>query len=185
MGPEVLKPPDFCGAIMGENRNVESNGRAMGRPRKPSEVLEASGSYDHDPQRRRHDEPPAASGEPAMPEYFAGVAEECWNTTTAIMRQMGTLSSGWQKILERYCLHTAMYHKCLDALDEGGLVIETKDGPKRSPWSIEMRQHASILAKCETELGVTPVSRSKVSKVTGTKSDDDKFFGGPRIAETG
>ena len=54
----------------------------MGRPRKPTEVLEALGAFAKNPNRRRGNQP-AAEGVAVKPKYLKGRASRLWDEKKA------------------------------------------------------------------------------------------------------
>ena len=113
----------------------------MARPRKPTAVLELTGAFEKDPQRKA-----ARSGEPRPegalgnpPECFDAVHIELWNEIQAEVPAR-VLTSADRTLVEIVCrlklkLRTGKIH--------GG--------------------ELSVLASCLTRMGLTPADRSRIS----------------------
>jgi len=162
-----------------------------GRKRKTKEQHELSGSYDHDPQRRRPDEPDAPEGWPVMPDHadFDDTAKAKWQGTCRLMESMGTISPAYGGLLERYAISYSHYRRVLKQASKTGLVLVTNKGlsveVKRNPFTLEAHKYNEECTKAETELGLTPASKPRVAIEGAKKSDEDDFFEGPKIANMG
>lgn len=161
-----------------------------GRKPKTKEQTEHEGGYDKNPQNRRPDEPDLPPGWPEMPDHLDELGQAVWREICGIMAQMRTLSPAFAKVIERYCVAYSKWRLCLKEVNATGPVVESvlKDGRtelKRSPHAMEMHKWHEELIKMEAELGLTPASKARVAVVTGTQSQEDEFFGGPRLAGTG
>ena len=82
----------------------------MSRPRTATTVLETLGSFDHDPNRRRENEPVPPDGAPVKPK-LKGRASRIWDEYAAICIGMGTLKRGDEPEFATWCNLQAEYEK--------------------------------------------------------------------------
>jgi P27 family predicted phage terminase small subunit len=142
----------------------------MGRPPKPPEVHERSGAYAKNPQRRRTDLPPPLEGEPIKPCEVADseVASQAWDRIAGILREMRLLSASYTDALVMYATSYARWHECREAVATDGMIV---DG-KRHPLMPEITNAQDRCQKILNEMGLTPVSRAKVSVPNKTETAD-------------
>lgn len=74
----------------------------MGRPRKATAVLEATGAFEKDPNRRRDNEPIPPTAEPVKPK-LKGRAAKLWAEFAPICIGMGTLKRGDEPEFATWC----------------------------------------------------------------------------------
>lgn len=110
----------------------------MARPRKPTEILELSGAFVQNPQRRRPIGPKSGRGIGDPPENLQGDEAECWQEFVS-NAPAGLLTSNDRWALEHAC--------CLQA--------------KSRREGLSPPEHGHLRGYL-TELGATPASRSKV-----------------------
>lgn len=112
----------------------------MGRPRKPTVLLERSGAFKHNPSRRRPPEPRAsgALGNPPvyLDEYEAGIWREL-----AGKAPVGLLTNWDEAAFGRFCM------------------LEAKSRKREEMTGAETGLHGRLY----TEFGMTGGSRSKIS----------------------
>jgi phage terminase small subunit len=83
----------------------------MARPRKPTILLETSGAFDKNPNRKREGEPVPPDGEPIKPKYLKGKALQVWKLYAPICFGMGTLKRGDEAEFATWCDMQAEYEK--------------------------------------------------------------------------
>jgi P27 family predicted phage terminase small subunit len=74
--------------------------------------------------------------------------------------------------LENYCIAIGQVREAERILRAEGLVVETKAGPKRHPASTVLKDAMTLARQLASELGLTPVSRSRPA-VRDDSDDDD------------
>jgi hypothetical protein len=127
----------------------------MGRPRKPSKLLELTGAYKKDPKRRRA-EPVAAGVLGEAPGYFSGGLREIWQELEAAA-PAGVLTNADRWLVELAC--ALMFKLRTDGLTPGvGMT------------GAELSQ----LVACLARMGMTPADRSRVG-VGNKKAEPDEF----------
>lgn len=119
----------------------------MGRPRKPTKILEINGSARKNPGRMeaRGNEPRIKSSIGEAPDYLTSYAADKWNEIVSDPDYGQVLNSSHRETLGHYCL---LY----------GRFVEDAKGV--APMSSSERQTFHSLAM---QLGRTPAAQSKVS----------------------
>jgi phage terminase small subunit len=113
----------------------------MPTPRKSTEVLEQSGAFKHDPQRRdaRANEPKPVGELGTAPVYMTKEQKKLWKELA------NQVTPGWLTIAERWAVELAVT-----------LMSKMRDGTIKTA---EYTALASLMSK----LGLTPSDRSRVS----------------------
>lgn len=81
-------------------------------------------------------------------------------------------------VLERWACNYALYRKIRKSVDEFGFYLKDEDGnptDKVSPQFNALIKIQTVLQKCETELGFSPVSRARVSIQKTDDSEGNPF----------
>lgn len=119
----------------------------MGRPRKPTRILEITGAAKNHPARiaARGNEPQIKSSIGKAPEYLTSYAADKWDEIVSDPDYGQVLNSSHRETLGHYCL---LY----------GRFVEDAKGD--APMSSSERQTFHSLAM---QLGRTPAAQSKVS----------------------
>lgn len=139
----------------------------MARPRKPTAVLEATGAFKKDPQRRRDRkaEPEFTKGA-ECPKHLKGTAREAWVRLAEALDEAGVLRRPHAEALAGACV--ALGH-AIDADElisrEGYLVtVVTKAGSSQRlhpAVSLSLRAWDSFRRFCQ-EFGLTPASAARL-----------------------
>jgi phage terminase small subunit len=143
----------------------------MARPRTDPAILEASGAYVKNPNRKPVDMPKYIPGAPEMPAIVAENKQAAWywNWCCKILDDAGVLNTAYLPILTVHAL---------DWAELMWLYSETKDGNvtncegKVSPEAAQLHQYANRFLKELTEFGLTPASKSKIIAAGGKKEPD-------------
>ena len=158
----------------------------MGRPRKTTSQLEATGAFDHDPSRRagREHEPPSNGpvGEP--PAYFDDfhraiwfeVLDECHaGVPTKADRKILELIVRLTAKLRTQSAHMPKWLRFLgDICGEYGMETDAIKTMKAAIFAATgmTAQEATLLGNLLTRMGMTPADRSKVQVDPGKPADD-------------
>lgn len=148
-----------------------------GRPRLPTAVHQAKGTYVTHPERRNHNEPKAAEGRLECPPHLDGIAARCWHDTLDTLEEMrvATLADGL--CLELLCVTYQSYREACEQCDEMGdaLTVVNEDGEviktTRNPFFSVKQQMAQQLHKLCAQFGLTPSSRTGIKAAGAPKSD--------------
>ena len=133
-----------------------------GRPRKPTKLLERSGAFQVNPERRRPGEPEADPAEPVMPADLDGDGARAWEEMTAYLRQMGILSKSDTHMLAMYCRAYSDYMRCQRMTEEKGLVSSVNGKLKRNPFDHAKRDYYNLMMRILGRFGLSPADRSQL-----------------------
>ncbi len=132
----------------------------MGRPRKPTEILELAGAFKKNPARRREGEPTSPPLDGGPPEYFSDGEQAAWvDLVTAVPD--GVLLQSDSLIVEI----------------SARLLAQFRTDPAMPTARI------AILSSCLGRMGLSPADRSKVTVPQPEKAKEsawDQFFGGQK-----
>jgi P27 family predicted phage terminase small subunit len=151
--------------------------QTMPRPRVPSAVKKITGKkgrYGINPN-----EPQPRNPLISAPDWFNAEQNAVWDY---VMRECppGLLTSLDISTLTMYCVTSAAYKAAVIECHEKGMNIVTEKGNLvQAPWVGQANRAAAALLKVSSELGFTPVSRTKVSTVSTDDKDDNpaaQFF---------
>ena len=150
--------------------------------RKPlaAEIKVATGAYRKNPQLRNKQAPKANGQRPVMPEWFDEHETEKWNELVDDLTKNGVISSDNREILIAYCTAYSKWREAMAKVNEEGLVdtiIDQAGNTKTtvSGWAKTMNAHREHMNKLLPEMGLTPASRQKVSKVLVDDKPEDPF----------
>lgn len=131
-----------------------------GRKPKPLALRRADG----DVIRAAGREPQPAGGAPSCPAWLASEAKVEWRRVLKAMAPTGLLTQADRAVLAVYCQSWADYLSAKRAIQAEGEVFTT---PKRfiakNPWLTILNEAAARLMKAAVELGLTPVSRTRLA----------------------
>lgn len=144
----------------------------MARPRLDPAVLEASGAYAKNPNRRPKDAPLYIPGAPEMPAVVAENPQAVWywNWCCSILSEAGVLTTACLPLLTIHSLDWAQLMWLYEHTKEGNVAtIGATGGPITSPEASQLHMHANRFLKELTEFGLTPASKTKVVAADGKK----------------
>jgi len=153
-----------------------------GRPRKPAYLRMIEG----DTRNRgvnKHNELLAAEPIPLYPlgeapESLDDVGKEVWYRITRELPR-GMLRSTDCYLVESYCNAVSLYREAHDKLKKSSMLIKDPSGHARqSPYLAIMNTQSRIMHKLGSELGLSPVARTRISIPEGERDPDplDRFF---------
>ena len=147
----------------------------MGRGRKKlaPEIMEASGAYEKNPNRRNKDAPKANGFEPTMPDYFNDEERQKWVELVADLRSMGILSSETRELLIAYCTAYGGWMKARRAVESAGLALVDKENGtiKRNPFCSELHKYRDAMNRLLPEFGLTPSARGNLVSLNDDMED--------------
>jgi len=138
----------------------------------PSAILRARGSWRGAANKG---EPKPPEGVPDRPVWLSATAGEVWEQLLRQLTPLGLASEIDANALARYCDALVRFKKAAAFIEKNGEVytIKDKDGNVKCvlPWPQVGIYHklAALLGKIESEFGLTPASRSRIS----VKLDDE------------
>jgi len=143
--------------------------------RKPTNLLEFSGAFAKNPQRRRERElePKFVAGLSEPPDFLDADAQEEWRRVVPDLEAAGVTARVEAMAMATYCIAVSHLQKAQAEIARDGITIQTDAGLKKHP-AMNIIKDASQVIKCFTaEFGMTPASRSKV-KAQPTSNEKPK-----------
>lgn len=109
---------------------------------------------------------PVDAVEVQSPLPLSGEAEKCWRHVTEEMRRAGTLSEDCLHSIAIYCINWARLVEAEEKVKLLGSIIKAPKTqvPMHNPYLPVANRAAEMVMKLAAELGITPVSRARVSK---------------------
>lgn len=137
-----------------------------GRKRKPTALKVASGTAEHNPQRMNPNEPQPPIGAPPKPEFVDPVASQAWDDCCRWLADCQLLTVVEAGLIRAYAENWADYSRLRKAW--------LRDGKYSPGYRHTKDSNLKLLA----EMGLTPSSRSRVSKITEAPQTDaaEAFF---------
>lgn len=151
-----------------------------GRIPKPVETKEVGGNAGKRKLPAEIDLPKVA-GEPPAPRDFQGDRLDEWRRLVADLHEAGTLGRENGAAMEIYVRNLVRMREAEEhVLKHGVIVPAPRTGvPMHNPFLTVANAAAKVVKELAVELGLTPSSRGRVSKIGGKEGDpDDAFFGG-------
>lgn len=154
-----------------------------GRKRKPTEIKKAEGNPGKRPLNESEPKPPnPTSLDP--PDWLNEIAKREWWALAPELERMGLLTLVDRAAMAMYCHHYSIVQMCRAQMGEGmtvaqQLLHETPNGHMQaSPYNSMLNQASMLMHKYQTEFGLTPASRARVSTDPEGKADpDEEMFG--------
>src|ERR1700720_3017152 len=109
------------------------------------------------------------------PSWFSKDARAEWQRVMPILAARNTITEADLPTLENYCTSIGTVREAQREINKHGLIVESARGPKRNP-AFGIQNAAMTTARlCASELGLTPVSRSRpsVRESDGDQDNDD------------
>lgn len=156
----------------------------------PLELHEARGTARRD--RHATEDSDKAQPQPATtgldlgaPPHLSAEARKEWQHKAGMLNRLGLLSEVDMDALALYCAAMATWKKAERHLRREGWVLRGKTGHRTpNPWVAIGRSAFEQLHRLQTEFGLTPSARTRVTvlKKKGTDQQKDRFFGGTNPA---
>jgi len=166
-----------------------------GPPRKPSHLKLITGNPGKRPLNKN--EPKPAAGIPPVPAHLSDEAKAEWTRIATDLNAIGLLTQVDRAALAAYCQAWADWVEAEEQLRRFGKVVkspvktvtrrsggaevtEASGGyPMQSPFLPIRNRALEIMHKFLTEFGMTPASRSRISVMQGTGTEDPAlaYFG--------
>lgn len=150
-------------------------GWVAGRPRKPTALRELQGNPGkrplptHEPKPRRE--------LPKPPTHLNTAARREWKRVSGELYEMGLLTVVDRAALAAYCVVYARWEEAEKKLAVDGYVVMTPNGyPVQSAWLQISNKALQQMAKFQSEFGMTPASRAKVTAVGEEEEDPFEAF---------
>ena len=147
----------------------------MARPRTDPAILEASGAYAKNPNRRPVDMPVYIPGAPEMPPIVAENEQAVWywNWCCSVLSEAGVLTTACLPLLTIHALDWAQMMWLFSHVQDGNVSVHTPAGGETtSPEAKQLHAHCNRFLKELSEFGLTPASKSKIIAAGGKKEAD-------------
>lgn len=120
---------------------------------------------------------PKVAGEPEMPPGFDGLLAVEWDAVIADLRAAHTLSREIGATVEVYVRNLVRMREAEAHVAEHGPIVNApRTGvPMQNPYLAVANRAAKEVRSAAAELGLTPSSRGRVSKVKDEAPDKDEF----------
>jgi P27 family predicted phage terminase small subunit len=120
---------------------------------------------------------PTPKGEAEMPKWLSPTAAEHWPIVAKQLRDAGVLTSVDAHALAMYCEAFARWRVAMDALQREGPIYTAKNGfPSQSAYLTIANTAFDQMRKMLIEFGMTPSSRSRVTKAPSDDGDQYSAF---------
>ena len=151
----------------------------MGRKPKPTVVRK----LENNPGKRpfNEDEPAAVAGLPRCPSHLKGEARREWHRLGKQLVKEKRMALVYKATFAAYCAAWGRWVEAEEKVHEFGPVITTPQGfLVQSPYLAISNKAWSQMMKALSELGISPTSQAKVSKVksAATVTKLEAFIGG-------
>lgn len=152
-----------------------------GRKPKPTAMKLIAGNPGNRPLNQHEPVPPP--GSPTCPPDLGDDARGEWDRITAELDAMGILARTDRAALAAYCAAYGHWMAAERGLRSDGMFYEANGLRKLNPASREARDWLGVMRQYLTEFGLTPSSRTRVTKADGDGSgkrnqpkDKSRFF---------
>jgi P27 family predicted phage terminase small subunit len=110
-----------------------------------------------------HDEPVLPEAIPRCPGHLGPRARAEWRRVARPLVALGVLTAIDRAVLAAYCQAYGRWVEAEEALRETPALLRTASGHvQHSPWLVIANRQLELMARSMTELGMTPVARSRV-----------------------
>lgn len=135
-----------------------------GRKPKPTAIKRLEGN----PGKRRlnEDEPTAVAGLPVCPEFLSVEARAEWEDLGAQLVREQRMALVYKGVFAAYCQAWGRWVEAETKLQDVGMVVMSPTGIlKPSPYLSIANKASEQMMKAAGELGITPTTQARVSKV--------------------
>lgn len=138
-----------------------------GRKPTPTSIKKLTGN----PGRRpfNPDEPRPVRGAPTCPAHLSPTAKSEWKRLASQLVALGMLSALDRAVLAAYCQTYGRWVEAERKLAETPALIKLQTGyVQQNPWLAVSNKQLELMHRLMTEMGLTPVSRSRVNAKPAT-----------------
>ncbi|TCG08368.1 terminase [Paraburkholderia steynii] len=120
---------------------------------------------------------PTPKGDAEMPDWLTPAAAEHWPLVASQLKDAGVLTAVDTTALALYCEAFARWRYATDQVTKYGSVVKTPNGfPVQSPFLAIANKAHEQMTKLLVEFGMTPSSRTRVSKAPDDTPDEYADF---------
>ncbi|RXF66960.1 phage terminase small subunit P27 family [Hansschlegelia zhihuaiae] len=116
------------------------------------------------PSRRRRQEPRPVRGAPTCPAHLLPTAKAEWKRLVRELVDLGMLSALDRAVMAAYCQTYGRWVEAERRLAETPALIKLPSGyVQQNPWLAVANKQLELMHRLMTEMGLTPVARSRVN----------------------
>ena len=135
-------------------------GDGRGRKRKPTALKLLTGNPGGRPLPER--EPKFAAGLPPCPAHLPARGKTEWHRVGKMLAAQGVMTHADRAVLASYCQAWGMWVDASEKLEKFGSMLNVDGVLTPSPYLRLVEREREALVKFAAELGLTPVSRSRI-----------------------
>lgn len=138
------------------------------------------GDFDKNPQRRRDSEPIPDVEIPDTPSHLGVIGRNEWKRIAKELELLRVISLADRSSIEQYCMAYEKWRQALTELKKlKSPYYETENGPREHPAAKAVRAYGDQCIKILVQLGLTPVSRTRLSvkEQKPIDADEQLLFG--------
>src|SRR5262249_45683861 len=115
----------------------------------------------------------AVPGDPVCPRHLDGIARAEWRKMVALLSELGVLSKTDGSALAIYCSAHSQWRRAEEQMRAKGMIIDTaRGGAMTSPYYRIARDAQALCLKMLIEIGMTPMSRTRIKANPEQVADD-------------
>ena len=108
--------------------------------------------------------PKSAKRVPPAPSYLPALAKKEWKRHAGELHRLGLLTDLDRPALEGYCHAYSTFMEAVKNIEKHGVLVKAQSGfPMQSPYLSIANKAMAEMRKWQTEFGMTPSSRSKIT----------------------
>jgi len=109
---------------------------------------------------------------PRCPEHLSAVARKEWRRLATPLHEAGILTLADRAALAAYCVAYSRWVEAENKLAETPTLLKTPSGyVQQSPWLTVANKQLEIMGRYMSELGLTPVARTRTAVTDSTTLD--------------
>lgn len=113
---------------------------------------------------------------PRCPAHLSAVARKEWRRLATPLHEAGILTLADRAALAAYCQAYARWVEAEEKLGEGPALLKTPSGyVQQSPWLTVANKQMELMGRYMSELGLTPVARTRVHLMEGAGAGEDQI----------
>lgn len=111
--------------------------------------------------------------QPRCPAHLSEAARKEWRRLATPLHEAGILTLADRAALAAYCQAWARWVEAEEKLAKTPSLLKTPNGHvQQSPWLTVANKQMELMGRYMSELGLTPVARSRVDMVEGAQAKD-------------
>lgn len=141
-----------------------------GRKKLPKQVKIAEGNRSKVGRDQLIPDEPKGLGSPTLPPEFDAEETLLWREAVGSL-PVGLLSRADNSMLERMAVAWARWRSVKRTIKATGFLVNSPNGPIRNPLLVVLNAAQKEMHACSSELGLSPVSRARLTAVGSEDTD--------------